>query len=770
MKRILCIVLVLCLATGLHIPARGATNTVAICAGGQVVASYSDFQTALANCQSGQYLQLLQDISIEVNLTADLYIDLNGYSLSGSITPNGYKVFGMDSTTNGYGDADGNFLCSGITPERTVTTTADMTGQVYRYLAVETDGLWQFHRFYLGITHQSLDTAACGIGFKAIFCGNEEVVSQLDAQQAFGYSLQLNDLHPISVYKPREQFISERAVSLCIRNWDVENCADATLSAQVHLQLRDGTCLSSATSTLTFRQVVMDIDKNYTNYTYEQLDAVYALMQANPTMLTWGIQNIPAQPTCTHRDTDNNGLCDNCQISVMVSFDIYAINDLHGKFTDGTSQPGVDELTTYFKNARSQTENVILLSSGDMWQGGAESNLTRGLIITDWMNQLDFVSMTIGNHEYDWGKEAILANAELAEFPFLAINIYDSATKTQVDYCDSSVMVDLGEIQVGIIGAIGDCYSSISSDKVEDVYFITGDQLTQLVKAEAQKLRSQGADFIVYSLHDGRSSGNNGTSATTVSSLSYYDMALSNGYVDLVFEGHTHQRYLLKDSYGVYHVQGGGDNSGISYASVSLNFANGNSSVSAKVINKSSYAALTPDPVVAQLLEKYKEQISSAYEVLGYNRYYRSSDTICDTVAQLYCDLGEAVWGDEYDIVLGGGFLQCRSPYNLYAGEVTYDMLLSLLPFDNQIVLCKINGKYLYDRFINSSNDSYHIAMSDYAQANPPIYNSGNTYYVVVDSYTANYAYNNLTIVEEFDPGVYARDLLAEYIRDGNWD
>ena len=36
------------------------------------------------------------------------------------------------------------------------------------------------------------------------------------------------------------------------------------------------------------------------------------------------------------------------------------------------------------------------------------------------------------------------------------------------------------KIQVGIIGAIGDCYSSIASDKVQDIYFKTGNDLTAL--------------------------------------------------------------------------------------------------------------------------------------------------------------------------------------------------------------------------------------------------------------------------------------------------
>ena len=104
-----------------------------------------------------------------------------------------------------------------------------------------------------------------------------------------------------------------------------------------------------------------------------------------------------------HKDDDDNGICDKCSNSVIVYFDFYGINDLHGKLADADSHIGVDELTTYLKNARKTDDNAIFISAGDMWQGQSESNMTKGLIMTDWMNELDFAAMALGNHEYDWG-------------------------------------------------------------------------------------------------------------------------------------------------------------------------------------------------------------------------------------------------------------------------------------------------------------------------------------------------------------------------------
>ena len=470
-----------------------------------------------------------------------------------------------------------------------------------------------------------------------------------------------------------------------------------------------------------------------------------------------------------HTDADNNGLCDSCNVSVVIVLDLFAINDLHGKLCDTSKQAGVDEMTTYLKQAYLQEDHVILLSSGDMWQGSSESNLTKGQIVTEWMNELDVVSMTLGNHEYDWGEEYIIKNAELAEFSILAINVYDTDTNERADYCSPSVMVKRGGANIGIIGAIGDCYSSISGEMSSGVYFKTGSELSDLVKAEAQKLRAEGADFIVYSIHDGYGRSSSGVGSISDSQLrSYYDPSLSDGYVDIVFEGHSHQRYVLKDGNGIYHMQGGGDNSGICHAEAVINFANGQSKVQvAEFVSSSSYDHLADDPIVETLMDKYKDQVSVGTRVLGTNDLYRNGDELCNLIAELYVKAGIEEFGESYDIVLGGGYISVRSPYSLPAGQVTYSQLQMLFPFDNELVLCSIKGSDLNDRFIYNSHANYFEGYSDYGNSVKGSIDPDKTYYIIVDTYSSTYAPNRLTEVARFAPGVYARDLLAAYVEAG---
>ena len=117
-------------------------------------------------------------------------------------------------------------------------------------------------------------------------------------------------------------------------------------------------------------------------------------------------------PCQNHTDADDNGICDVCNANVLASLSIISLNDLHGKFKDTDTQPGVDEFSTYIKSLYDDESNYeILLSAGDMWQGTVESSLNKGALMTSWMNDTGFVSMTLGNHEFDWGTEYIARNS-----------------------------------------------------------------------------------------------------------------------------------------------------------------------------------------------------------------------------------------------------------------------------------------------------------------------------------------------------------------------
>lgn len=468
---------------------------------------------------------------------------------------------------------------------------------------------------------------------------------------------------------------------------------------------------------------------------------------------------------CQPTDKKPGGLSAN-----LINVDFYAFNDMHGNVLDSdesTGGAGISKTTTYLKNYRGYNPNTVLLSSGDMWQGSAESNQTRGKLVTEWMNLNEFSAMTIGNHEFDWGLDTIKQNSELANFPFLGINVFDQADDQRVDFLNASTTLEFKDITVGIIGAIGDCYSSIAGSMVKDCYFKVGDELTELVKAESNKLRSEGADIIVYSLHDGYDGKIENEETIKSSEISsFYDVSLSEGYVDIVFEAHTHKSYVYKDEHGVYHVQGSSNNREIVHVDMDYDKKTGDAKVNRVQNVETKTLFVSDNSDTDALFDKYSAEIGDIYNVLGTNKTTIYSSDLEDLVASLYLETGLERWGDKYEIFLGGGFLRTRSPYNLKAGKVTYADLYKLFPFDNQIVLCSISGKYLKRNFINTTDDDYHSAYSAFGKQNKDSVDDNKTYYVIVDNYTSDYAYNHLTVVDRYE-SYFARDLLKDYIMAG---
>ena len=449
------------------------------------------------------------------------------------------------------------------------------------------------------------------------------------------------------------------------------------------------------------------------------------------------------------------------QTSKHVSLDIFALNDTHGNVTDTEGKGlGLGKTTTALKEL-SANKNSIFISQGDMWQGSVESNYTKGYLVTEWMNSMDFVSMTIGNHEFDWGQQRIKDNVALAEFPFLGINVLYRSNNQRVDYLRPSTTFTRDGAKIGVIGAIGDCLSSISSGNVQDIYFAWGDYLSNMVKAEATRLRNEEhCDFIIYSVHGALYEDGD------------YDQSLSNGYVDLVLEGHSHHNYCDTDDYGVYHVQCYGYNQNIYQITVDLDLTNKTYEIDDVVSRNFSYSYspyknYPEDSGVKALFDKYYDQYAIAYKELGVVTDFKGRDELRNKLADLYYEKGLEKWGSSYDVCLGGGYMSCRAN-GIGPGMVTYGEVAECFPFDNEIVLCSVSGSDFVNTQYITGSSNYFVTWKDSSLQYMVDYSE--TYYLVTDTYTSDF-YSSFTVIDYLNKGnVYARDLLANYIEAGNWD
>ena len=237
-------------------------------------------------------LTLNENSKIQLNLEEDLYVDLNGYDLSGTIITNGFKVYGKDSTTDGYicenigyftcVDEKGNF----ILPERIYTEGEK------QYMAICVEDRYSFHRFFVGITHMSLEPEVVGLGYKSAIYGDEMVFAELAATKAFTFRVQLEGYNPVYRRFDRNELTSGNPITLRIRNYDVENYSEHNLYAQVSLTLNDGTVIETEQVALTFRWLTEQVNANYTDCTDDQLASFKAMLQVFDIVKKWNIPNL----------------------------------------------------------------------------------------------------------------------------------------------------------------------------------------------------------------------------------------------------------------------------------------------------------------------------------------------------------------------------------------------------------------------------------------------------------------------------------------------
>ncbi len=418
-------------------------------------------------------------------------------------------------------------------------------------------------------------------------------------------------------------------------------------------------------------------------------------------------------------------------------FLFYNLNDFHGAVEKNLDnmEVGISYISSYLFSEKENNPNsgFIFTNSGDMWQGSADSNITRGELVIEWLNLLDCKAQSIGNHEFDWGVNTIEENISKMDFPLLGCNVIDEDSGLLVDYLKPYTTITVEGLHIGIIGVIGDgLESSILQSNIQGVDFVDP---VPLVQHYSDYLKEQGADFILLLNHDD----------------DIYDELY--GYVDLVFNGHTHsyQNELLGNEVPVLQAYCNGRD--ISKCVLTYDFAtndiNYNESEVVELFNLDLENDTQTDELYQYYLDNYINDIKN--EVVGYATngisYYDVPILSAKYAYQYYLDYGTT----NYDIV-SSTTNSARSEID--AGEITYGDIYKSLPFDNMIEIIKIP----------SSQVSYFKNFSGYYYDGDGTSVDGYSYIITIDYLEQKYvSYRYECEVVDSYP-IYPRDLLKMYI------
>ncbi len=378
--------------------------------------------------------------------------------------------------------------------------------------------------------------------------------------------------------------------------------------------------------------------------------------------------------------------------------DFFEISDFHGavNYKPDNKELGLAKLSSYYDSWRATNPGgTVLVSSGDMWQGSADSNLTRGTMVTYAMNIMNFDSMGLGNHEFDWTVDWIKNNKNRATFPYVCANLIDKTTGALADFVVPSTVVTRGDYKIGIIGTIGDSIKdSIIAANVANYDFV--DEVTT-VTAEASRLRSEeGCDVIVWTSHNG--------CETLRKKPGIY-----NTGVDIVFGGHTHETYDEVDGNMVFQQS---KPYGHSLPHVSLKI---NKSTKEITVDEHS---VDDEPTIRnydydQDINMVKKQYDDRFINPVKNQYIASTDEELKIMSSLtnlcvYSMKEELLHNDSfknYDVVAAFHNKNGGVRKDIAAGAITFGTVYESFPFDNEIVILKVTGETLWEDFSMGNNN-----------------------------------------------------------------
>jgi 5'-nucleotidase len=246
-------------------------------------------------------------------------------------------------------------------------------------------------------------------------------------------------------------------------------------------------------------------------------------------------------------------------VFVVATTDMHGSYDSHAASKTAPAYGGLPLIAGYLNVLRANHGRVIVVDSGDLFQGTLESNFFEGEPVVKGYNALGYDAAAVGNHEFDYGPVgpdsiprtanedplgALKKNAKAAKFPFLSANLTEKATGKTPSWAKRYTMIEANGVKVGIIGlSTPDTPAVTMSANVVSLNF--GDPVAATVTA-AKELRKSGASAIVVIAHMGGRCKNIETNPEDPSSCETdqeamrYLNALPKGTIDAYFAGHTH--------------------------------------------------------------------------------------------------------------------------------------------------------------------------------------------------------------------------------------
>lgn len=398
-----------------------------------------------------------------------------------------------------------------------------------------------------------------------------------------------------------------------------------------------------------------------------------------------------------------------------VQITILGTTDLHGNinpidyYTNKPDNRGIAKVATLIKRIRKEQQNVVLIDSGDTIQGsplesfhGRKNNAPPDPMMLV-MNSLNYDSMTVGNHEYNFGLKVLEKARGEAKFPWLSANTYDT-TKQETHY-KPYIIKEIAGVKIGILGlttpGIPNWDNPPNYAGLEFHEPLVGARKWVPILRDQEK-----ADVVVIAMHMGLEEDLS-TGVMSPGQVLHENEAILIAKevpgVDVIFMGHTHRDVPSLYINGVLLTQANHWGRHLARADLYLQKAGTGWRMYAKSARTmTSDDRVEPDPEVVKIAEPYDRETQawlsreigeSTEELTARDARFRDT-AILDLIQKVQLDAGKA------DVSMVASF---NPAARIAKGPVSVRDIAGLYVYENTLVVLEVTGQQLKDALEHSA-------------------------------------------------------------------
>ncbi|MBE6133681.1 MAG: bifunctional metallophosphatase/5'-nucleotidase [Erysipelotrichaceae bacterium] len=368
-------------------------------------------------------------------------------------------------------------------------------------------------------------------------------------------------------------------------------------------------------------------------------------------------------------------------------------SDVHCGIDDNI---GYSSLASYVKQEKKVNKNFTLIDAGDAIQGALIGSLSKGKYIIEIMNELGYDIFTLGNHEFDYGMDALSEVVSSFNGDVLSCNIsYTGKKENKLKEVKPYSIIDYGFAKVGYVGVttpttlVTSNPASFKEDNVV-VYDFSENDLFEKVQQNIDECKKLGCKYVVLVTHLGYTD--------TYKPYTSIDLISNTSGAIAVLDGHSHQvvscnYYPNKDGVQIPLCTPGYKMNVFSKMTITKS-----GDVQLGLISKYDPKDSDMDKLIEGINKKIDDDTKkvvatsdlalSIYDESGIriarNREIGLGDLCADAIRDV---------GDSDIAVLNGGGLRD----NLKDGDLTFGDIKKVFPFNNTLCTVRASGQNILD-------------------------------------------------------------------------